>query len=41
MAQMEVRKELMSLMAQLIKNPLAVQETPVQFPGQGDRLEKE
>ena len=28
-----------SLVAQLVKNP-AVQETPVQFLGQGDLLEK-
>ena len=29
-----------SLVAQLVKNPLAVQETPVQFLGQEDLLEK-
>ena len=40
MAQREVMKELTSLMAQLIKDPLAMQVTPVQFPGQGDPLEK-
>ena len=30
-----------SLVAQLVKNPPAMQETPVQFPGQEDPLEKE
>ena len=40
MAQMEVMKELTSLMTQLIRNPLAMQETLVQFPDQGDPLEK-
>ena len=29
-----------SLVAQLVKNPCAMQETPVQFLGQGDPLEK-
>ena len=29
-----------SLVAQLVKNPLAMQETPVQFLGQEDPLEK-
>ena len=29
-----------SLRAQLVKNPLAVQETPVRFLGQEDLLEK-
>ena len=29
-----------SLMAQLVKNPPAVQETPVRFPGWEDPLEK-
>ena len=29
-----------SLIAQLVKNPPAVQETPVQFLGQEDPLEK-
>ena len=29
-----------SLIAQLVKNPLAIQETQVQFLGQEDRLEK-
>ena len=29
-----------SLVAQLVKNPPAIQETPVQFLGQGDPLEK-
>ena len=29
-----------SLIAQLVKNPPAMQETPVQFPGQEDPLEK-
>ena len=29
-----------SLIAQLVKNPLAMQETPVQFLGQEDPLEK-
>ena len=28
------------LIAQLLKNPLAMQETPVQFLGQEDPLEK-
>ena len=30
-----------SLVAQLVKNPPAMQETPVQFLGQKDLLEKE
>ena len=30
-----------SLMAQLVKNPPAMQDTLVQFPGQEDPLEKE
>ena len=30
-----------SLVAQLVKNPPAMQETPVQFLGQEDPLEKE
>ena len=30
-----------SLVAQLVKNPPAMQETPVQFPSQEDLLEKE
>ena len=30
-----------SLIAQLVKNPFAIQETPVQFLGQEDPLEKE
>ena len=30
-----------SLVAQLVKNPPAMQETPVQFLGQEDLLEKE
>ena len=30
-----------SLVAQLVKNQPAMQETPVQFLGQGDPLEKE
>ena len=30
-----------SLVAQLVKNPSAMQETLVQFLGQGDPLEKE
>ena len=29
-----------SLVAQLVKNPLAMQETPPQFPGREDPLEK-
>ena len=29
-----------SLIAQLVKNPSAMQETPVQFPGGEDLLEK-
>ena len=29
-----------SLMAQLVKNPLAMQDTPIQFLGQEDPLEK-
>ena len=29
-----------SLIAQLVKNPPAMQETPVRFPGQEDLLEK-
>ena len=29
-----------SLVAQLVKNPLAMQETPVRFLGRGDLLEK-
>ena len=29
-----------SLIAQLVKNPSAMQETPVRFPGQEDPLEK-
>ena len=29
-----------SFIAQLVKNPLAMQETPVQFLGQEDTLEK-
>ena len=29
-----------SLMAQLVKNPPAIQETPIQFLGQEDPLEK-
>ena len=32
---------LASLIAQLVKNPPAMQETPVQFLGQEDPLEKE
>ena len=30
-----------SLVAQMVKNPLAMQETQVQFPGQEDPLEKD
>ena len=30
-----------SLVAQLVKNPAAMQETPVRFLGQEDHLEKE
>ena len=30
-----------SLVAQLVKNPPAMQETPVQFPGQEDPLERD
>ena len=33
-------KDRASLVAQLLKNPLAVQETPVWFLGQEDPLEK-
>ena len=29
-----------SLIAQLVNNPLAIQETPIQFLGQEDPLEK-
>ena len=29
------------MVAQIVKNPLAMQETQVQFPGQEDPLEKE
>ena len=36
-----VRKRRASLMAQLVKNPLAMQETCVQSLGQEDPLEKE
>ena len=30
-----------SLVAQLVKNPPAMQESPIQFPGREDPLEKE
>ena len=35
-----MRKARVSLIAQLVKNPPAMQETPVQFLGQEDLLEK-
>ena len=35
-----IMKEWASLIAQLVKNPPAMQETPVQFLGQEDPLEK-
>ena len=34
------KRNLTSLVAQLVKNPRAMQETPVQFLGQGDPLKK-
>ena len=36
----EVMSGRASLVAQLVKNPPAMQETPVQFMGQNDLLEK-
>ena len=36
----EGKKEETYLVAQLVKNPLAMQETPVQFLGQDDLLKK-
>ena len=36
-----IQKYLLFLVAQLVKNPPAMQETPVQFLGRKDPLEKE
>ena len=37
---MKLWDQVASLIAQFIKNPPVMQETPVQFLGQEDRLEK-
>ena len=37
----KIKESWASLAAQLVKNPPAMQETPVRFPGQEDPLEKE
>ena len=36
----KIKESWASLAAQLVKNPPAMQETPVRFPGQEDPLEK-